>query len=289
MEFLTILIVLGLVQLWGSGAPVQRDSWFYEWSQTVCGGVSAGKWRLLIIVFMPLLLLWLVQDVLQGVLFGLLSLLLFILILLYSLGRGNFNDTVQLYLNAWTDSNFESAYERALLIGDFEQSENIVDHHSLHRHVRQAMVYEGYQRWFAVIFWFLLLGPCGALGYRLIFLCARNDELAARDHQLALRFLHYLDWVPARLLTLAFFLTGNFVGGTARGGPQLLDNMPIPELLDSCAVAAVAGDASEQEPPVDEEHFIEYGRRQVQAVQSLISRSLVCWVCVIAVLAVVGG
>lgn len=289
MEFLTILIVLGLVQWWGSGAPLQRDAWFYDWSQTVTGWFTAGRWRLLVIVALPLVLLLLVQDLLCGVLFGLLSLLLSVFILLYCLGRGDFNASIQDYLSTWVDGNYESAYERALQIGDFKQSEAIANYHSLHDHVRRALVYDGYQRWFAVVFWFLLLGPCGALGYRLSFLTARNEQLAESERQFALRFVHYLDWVPARLLSLAFFLIGNFVSGTDRSGPKMLDNMPIDELLDSCALSATADDHAGQKPPADEEHFIEYGRREIRAVQSLISRSLVCWVCVIAILALVGA
>ena len=30
MEFLTLLIALGLLQLWGSGGPFQQDKWFCD-------------------------------------------------------------------------------------------------------------------------------------------------------------------------------------------------------------------------------------------------------------------
>ena len=289
MAFLTILIVLGLVQLWGSGAPVQRDNWFLGWTQTVAGIFGPGKLRLVAIVAGPVLVVLFLQALFDSVLLGLLSLLLFVVVLLYCLGRGDYNESIQDYLGAWVDGNYESAYERALAIGDFQQSDAIADHLSLHDHVRNALTYEGYERWFAVVFWFLLLGPCGAAGYRLSFMCARNEDLAEEDRQLALRFVHYLDWIPARLLGLSFFLTGNFVSGVNRCGPRLLDNMPIPELLDACALAAISSDTGEQARPSDPERFVEAGRREIRAVQSLVSRSVVCWIVVIAVLALVGA
>ena len=62
MEFLAILIVLGLLQLWGSGGPLQRDRWFYTLSQSVKGMVIAPHFRLLLVVGLPMLLLLLLLD-----------------------------------------------------------------------------------------------------------------------------------------------------------------------------------------------------------------------------------
>src|SRR5690606_5523145 len=41
--------------------------------------------------------------------------------------------------------------------------------------VIEAVFRNGLRRWFGVLFWFLLLGPFGALGYRLVVLSARRD------------------------------------------------------------------------------------------------------------------
>lgn len=289
MEFLTILIALGLVQLWGSGGPLQRDEWFYRWSGAVAGFVGYSKLRLVVMVAMPCLVVVFLDALCEGVLFGLLSLLLYVVVLLFSLGRGDFSESVQRYLTAWNMGNFESAYDKALAVGDFRQSDAIGNQISLHEHVRQAVVYEGYQRWFAVVFWFLLLGPGGALGYRLSFLCGRSDRLAPGDRQVALRFVHYLDWIPARLLALSFSLTGNFVNGFNRFWRKMADNMPLPELLETCALAAINSEARRQARRADQEHFLEAGRDELNAVQSLLSRSVICWLIILAVLTVAGA
>ncbi len=69
-------------------------------------------------------------------------------------------------------------------------------------------------RIFAPIFWFVLLGPMGALGYRLVVLArAFGDcqENAGPDYcGVASRVLGWLDWMPDRLCALALALAGHF-------------------------------------------------------------------------------
>jgi len=289
MEFLTLLIVLGLLQLWGSGGPFQRDSWFYRCSGIIKDRLPSPHLRLLVVVGLPALLVLALQCLFHAVLFGLLSLMLYIAILLFSLGRGDVSENLQRYLSAWNHGDFESAYEQALAIGDFEQSDAIGDHVSLHEHVRAAFLFEGFERWFAVVFWFLVLGPVGAVVYRLSYLSARNDIIEPADKLLALRFVHYLDWIPVRFLVISFSLTGNFVSGFQSFWQKIFDNQPASELLDVCAVASIRGVDEQRVYPVDKEHFIEFGRQEMLALQSLLSRSVICWLVIIAMLTLFSG
>lgn len=284
MEFLTLLIVLGLLQWWGSGGLFQRDDWFDRWQQYIQGTLSAERLRLLTVVVAPSLLIVLLQMLVSSLLFGLLSLILYVSVLLFSLGRGHFSACLQEYLHAWNHGDFEAAYEKATAIGDFRQSDAINDYSTLHDSVRKAVVYAGFERWFVVVFWFLLLGPAGALAYRLCFLYARSERSSHAGQQLALQIIHYLDWFPARLLAASFTLTGNFVHCFNHLWQVGLDNQPIPELLDDCGSAAISGLHDGNSRPADEESFIIYGRAQMQALQSLLSRSVVCWLMIIAVL-----
>lgn len=62
---------------------------------------------------------------------------------------------------------------------------------------------------FAVIFWYVILGPIGALFYRLASLCQEYvmTGLAAK------KLTDILDWLPARLTALCYLLVGNFQRG----------------------------------------------------------------------------
>jgi AmpE protein len=289
MEFLTLLIVLGLLQAWGSGGPLQHDQWFYRFARAIKPLLPLVILRLVVVVIVPLVALWFLLVLLETKLYGLLSLLLYVAILLYSLGRGDVSESLRRYLSAWNHSNFESAYEQARAIGDFQESEAITDHVSLHEHVRTAFLYEGFERWFAVVFWFLLLGPIGALAYRLCYLSGRIESLGLEDRLVALRFVHYLDWIPVRLLVLSFALTGNFVNGFNRLWQKVYDNQPAPELLDSCALSAISASHEQQAYPADQDGFIAYGREEMLALQSLLARSVICWLVIIAVITLAAG
>jgi AmpE protein len=284
MEFLTLLIALGLLQLWGSGGPFQQDSWFHKSTKTCLKIVDYPPLRLLLAVGLPCLLLVILLSLVHSWLFGLFSLCIFVAVLLFSLGRGDFSENLRSYLSSWTHGNLEAAYQKAQSIGDFKQGDNCEDYVALHEHMRKAYLYEGFERWFAVIFWFLLLGPVGALGYRLSYMSARSDEFGDDEKQLALRFVHYLDWIPARLLSLTFSLTGNFVGGFNQCWQSVWDNQPVGELIEQSALAAISSSSEKSVYPEDKEHFIEYAREELLALQGLISRSVICWLAIIAVL-----
>jgi AmpE protein len=284
MEFLTLLIVLGFIQWWGSGGPVQQDDWYERWSLRVADKIGSPTAKLVVTVGVPCLLVVVLQDLFDSLLFGLLSLMLYVFVLLYSLGRGDFSAALQEYLVSWENGDSEAALIKATAIGDFYQSDAINDHVSLHDHVRMAAVYQGFERWFVVVFWFLILGPAACIAYRLCYLSGRQEQNPAQDKQLALKIIHYLDWLPARLLLVSFTLTGNFVNCFNRLWQLGLDNPPIPELLDGGAQAAISGFHERSTRPTDKEKFIEYARAELLALQSLLSRSVVCWLMIIAVL-----
>ena len=281
MEFLTILIVLGLLQLWGSGGPVQQDNWFDQLIDFVQGIVSGAELRLLLIVGLPVCAVLLAQILFESLLFGLLLLLLYVVVFLFSLGRGDYSESIRRYISAWENSNYQSAYEQATAIGGFEP-DNVNDHVSLHERVRKAIIYQGFERWFAVVFWFLLLGPAGAILYRLSFLAGRSESLASTDRQLALRCVYYLDWIPARLIMVSFALTGNFVNGFNRFWQMVWQGSPTDELLEVSALAAISAIDDKEDYPAGEEQFIAFGSEQLSALQALLSRSVICWLVIIA-------
>jgi AmpE protein len=64
------------------------------------------------------------------------------------------------------------------------------------------------------LFWFVVLGPAGALGYRVVQLMARNsafnDGIDAEQRDMLERTARILDWAPAHLVTLTLALVSDF-------------------------------------------------------------------------------
>jgi len=72
-----------------------------------------------------------------------------------------------------------------------------------------------HRQFFGVVFWFLLLGPAGAVLYRLAHGVYQkwgllNPEEFGRFGLFAADAFRWLDWIPARLLALSFAVVGNF-------------------------------------------------------------------------------
>ena len=77
----------------------------------------------------------------------------------------------------------------------------------------EATFFAALSRRFGVLFWFALIGPVGALGYRLVQLLARSPAFAEAAGELRPTFERtalILDWAPAHLLAWTLALVTDF-------------------------------------------------------------------------------
>lgn len=278
MAFLAIIIALVLVQVWGSGSRVHHDDWFRGWQQRVAAWNVAPTIKLALLLLVPAVAVEIVLDALDPVLFGLLWIALAVVLLLYSFGRRDFHELMERYRGQCRSGDFEGAYLTTLSeLGWATLQDNPVSPREVHALVQRGFLYEGFQRWFAVLFYFVVLGPAGALAYRLLQMCRDNFEPALTE-----RCLFLLDWVPARLLAIAFALTGDFVGSRDKLLDSLFDtSVNIAQLLHKVGTAALGGELPESEDA------LAYGQdaaTQNRETGALLSRSAVCWVAVISLL-----
>ena len=277
MTFLALVIALVLLQVWGSAERVQRDGWFHSWRGQVASMGVLPAIKLALAVLLPVVLLEIVLDTLDPVLFGLLWIAAAVVLLLYSLGRGDFEALAERYRAQCRSGDFEGAWLTARAEpGWVTAADQPASAEEVHAVVERGFLYEGYQRWFPAIFYFIVLGPAWAVAYRLLQLCRRHLE-----PDLIERCLFFADWIPARLLAAAFAITGDFVGSRDELLRGLRDtSRNAGDLLLEVATAALETGA----PPAarDGEHFGESAARQSEALSGLLSRSAICWLVVIA-------
>lgn len=273
MEFITIVLAWALVQYWGSASPVHRDGWFLSLLSIVQGFSERLTVRLLLGILLPALIMTWLVSAFSEVLFGLVYLLLNILLLLYCMGRGDFSELIGEYRQRWLNEDYESAYLFACSRLGIDQEDQISETGRLNALVKQELLYRGYERWFATVFYFLLIGVLGALLYRLVHLYRVHSKSEAERHLLD-SVLAVADWLPARLLSLAFAITGDFVATMAPLIESLTEPLqPVRKLLsDSARVALVIQDDRPLEEGIDE----------LSAIQGLLSRSAIAWLAVIA-------
>lgn len=207
MSFLVLLLVLLLEKFSAVRALVQRDAGWLELLRRCESGERTGGsvwWPLTLLVLLPALLLWLLLGMLESVAYGWLALPLHLLVMLFGLGRGDVLVALGPFRDAWRREDAEAAYLAAQRDLGIEVEEG-----ELLGEAQAYLVWQAFQGFFAVIFWYALLGPVPVLLYRLLALTCEHAAGAALREQ-ALQLRHALDWLPARCLAATLGLVGHF-------------------------------------------------------------------------------
>jgi len=236
-----------------------------------------------------------VVIVLGDYLLGFPYLLLAIIVLFFSLGPRDIGEDVNEYCKAIEEGDEEHIRQTAKAI-----IENDVPDDTLERihTVEEAVCVQANNRLFAVIFWFVLLGPLGAWVYRVTDLIRRRAVFAATRDEVAngsmerLRdaaiMLHgWLAWVPARLTAIGYAAAGNFdaaLGAWRAPSEQKSDSHSEynEHLLARVGVSALAlGDDRDED-------LVARGVRGATAANRLVFRLLAIWAVVISAMTLYG-
>ncbi len=191
-------------------AAVRSYGWYGDWLRWLDGrfdegSLWRGSWGILIALLPPLLLVALFQQALDDTMFGLASLVFGIAALFYAWGPRDLDVDVEAIVQAPDLASRREAAARLWPDGGSPSLEGGV--------LVDAVFYNALRRWFGVLFWFLLLGPFGALMYRLVEVSAHGEfarTLPAGTAEGARNVLTALEWPVAQLMTLALAIVGNF-------------------------------------------------------------------------------
>jgi AmpE protein len=272
MIFLVVLLVLLIDKLTDWRRDVQHDGpWLHLLRRIESRpALASSPWlSLLVAALLPVLLLGLLLVALKPLAYGWLSLPLHLLVLLYSLGRGQNKRELGPFRDAWRRDDGEAA----ALVAERDLGISAPDAPSLLRAVEAQLLWRSHQGFFAVIFWYVLLGPVAALAYRLLSLTvehARSEAMRERAGQL----LHAFDWLPVRVLLASFGLVGNFVAVNRALLHDLLHwETPARQLLAD--VGPAAADLSE---PFEGEA----GLARLDSLAALLVRTRMLWYAAIA-------
>jgi AmpE protein len=221
MIFLSLVIVLAILYWVGYVSAIHYDGWFkllVSRLQKIPGVASVPALTLVLSLLIPLavlLVLFAVIYQISGTRHGLIF--LYVPVLLYSLGRGNFIADVKSYIelvnkgdNVAASLWLESMRGKKAEGKDTEADIEVDDWRSLHTRALKAIAYRGFERTFAVIFWFLIIGPFGALLYRLSVLYREFAEEGSAHAQVSAKWLWLLELPAVRLMGLTWAFVGNF-------------------------------------------------------------------------------
>jgi len=213
MTLFTLLLVLAWERLFKLGEHWQLDHRFervFRWGKQT----SLVKTLAIIIVWMAIV--WVLLRAVDGIMFGVPHLVLWVVIGLLCIGAGIARKHYRAYLKSARQNDVDAcsqmAEELALIHGlpvDCTQEDRL-------RELQNALLWINFRYYIAPIFWLMVAGPYGPIalgGYAALrgyqTWLARHSTPLKRAKSGVDSILHILDWVPVRLVGVAYALIGH--------------------------------------------------------------------------------
>ncbi|MDP2285072.1 MAG: regulatory signaling modulator protein AmpE [Pseudohongiella sp.] len=296
MTFFVVLSCLLLNHYWRKERLLPVDNWFEHWQQILLAQQyrlpdGLRQWPLtlpILFLLIPLIPVALVLLIAEGRLMGLLTLGLHFLLLMYCLPRVNIDVLIEEYLQRWDRGNYEAAYLHTVQVAPSVFNESFDDYARMHVSFSQFVLVTSFRRIFAVLFWYILFGPLGALFYLLLQQLIATGGLlqTGRSDAVAERLLAILEWVPVRMVALAFALAGDFVATFKVIKSRIFDQLDPDSGLDLLKESAAAAMMTSERVGKDID-FAARASAELRELRGLLMRTHVVWVVVLALIILV--
>ncbi len=287
MYFIAVLIMFGLLQYWGSFTAIQKDAWFFGLLEKIQAGTQNNGFMYVLTVLFPCVFLVAILVFIKDWMWGFISLVLAVSVLIYAVGRKAYNTLINDYVAAWKQADYQR-FPVILSQLDAEYCAELGEGlQKNHVSARESYIYAAFEGVFVVLFWFVLLGPVGALLYRL------NSFFVTKTQWDFARNIHAIMERPAAfLLGLTFVLMGDF----DRGMPTWRSSachmgMSSKNVVHANALAALGLNMDWLEGEFSENHLVEeqavLAENEINSLIHLVKRSLIFAVFVMAIFQIV--
>jgi len=234
-----------------------------------------------LVMIPPVAVVWYLDAIMSGGLAGAIGLLFSLVVFLYCLGPRDLFADVDTFCNVCESTDVALRVRAAALLTGREAPD--AESESLFADVTRAILSAGHDRLFAVLFWFVLLGPVGALLYRGLGLLAAENQAEPDFRDWAERLRAMLVWIPARLTALGYALAGHF-DAAFEGWQDAAAEMPAgagssEHLLVETGLGAL---------DLRDRDDVWTGASAPRAAMRLVWRTLTLWLVVVAVLTLAG-
>ena len=279
MTLISVLLVLTAEFYFRWGAEFRKFSWF-DFIQLKLSDLLGDKpffegWGgLACILLTPVIILSLIIGVLPGPFYYLFLFVISCAVLFFSLGPKSLAGSYEAYFDAMERGDAEAGFlslQEEKVLNDLPETDELV------RNVTRSILVESQVRYFGVIFWFIFLGPYGALFYRLSHYYRSTCIKEENDEHILLleKLIHIIDWAPARLTSILFLLTGDFVNGFYRVKDFFVDfSADNRQLISETGIAALGLDMQSSEDDYKEN----------RNAFAMIDRTIIIYLVVVAAL-----
>jgi len=286
MTLIILLCGLAMEYFLGVLDDVRQLTWFSRYSDFLENKlVQSRYWNSTAGVIMtlagPLILILLIDYGLSEV-FSPLSYLFALAILLNSIGPVFLNQSLNAYVQALDAEDDVQARHYA---GELCHSIAAPDPDKDQQEIIGSIFVGANERLYAVIFWFIVLGPFGAMLYRLANILKFKYQDVHGIYADSVRHLnHILNWPSMRLFALGNALAGNMIEAMEAWRMNEDSSFAANEaVLISSGFGALhyRPGADMPEDDLDRSYW-------VRATQGLINRTLIVWLTVLGIMTIAG-
>jgi membrane protein required for beta-lactamase induction len=278
MKLIVILLCLWLDHYMHVGARGRQQYFFNLYEDFLKKAFEKMAWwqgpASLVMIAAPIVLLVGGLQLFGFLHANLVTLFLGVAVLLFCLGTSPLQAKLDDYLTA----DEAKAAEAEQSLRTFMQDAGVKTEGSFFRAVTELEFWQCHERFFAIVFWFLILGPIGAIVYRMISWFHDNaihGESMYANQAEQMTWLHgWAAWLPSRLVSLTYTLVGNFMASFDTWYKNAFKLGFVHDILVDCGMASLG---IENTPPLQADKL------ENLAAQALIHRGLLMWVLLIAV------
>lgn len=303
MSLLAILFSLAIEHYYNAVEQFRNYDWVSSFSNWIKERFADSEyWNdtigLIAVILIPMFVCALIYGVLDHAM-GLLGFLFSLLVLLYCIGPQRFLYTARQFIDAGEhdDQHSLQTYANELLGTESTEVSN-----DTYRQVSAKLINGTNEGLLSIFFWFILLGPMGALMCRMVNVLYSETSQAAdtvddenenseitgdrnfTEFNNTTRMLYaILLWLPAQLTMLAFAITGSFIDTLREWKTRLSKDYLNPQETET-TLFRTGFNALQRNPDDDDQHDLS----TVEDVLALCWRSLIVWVTALALLTLAG-
>ena len=210
MTIISILIAFTLSHFFRELRRLRRFEWMTSFTRQCNDKLKklpgwSGPTGFLVVLGLPLLAAYLVNNLLFSALGQIGEFLFAIIMLIYTFGPRDLDIDVRKVIRAKDETAQTEALE-ALLDGPIPEDRDTCRVAAINSVFSKAL-----KRWFGIIFWFAVLGIYGALLYRLATWLTDGDfGLYDEQKDLISRLCKVMEWPVAQLMTLSLAVATDF-------------------------------------------------------------------------------
>lgn len=274
MKFLSVFILVTFYRNWMGDHPLKEQISATVWFSAVSRRITYFNLNFLVSVVLPSVVLLLISMELQAWFLGLFWLALSVLVLVYCVDLMD------------TDAAFDDQLIWLRNLQDEDGKHDVEQLQQSQANFSGDITYFVFQNMVPALFWFLILGPAGALFYSLSRGYMEQFEGHQQESKPVDLILFWMEWIPARVSILIFALLGEF----NRTWEVFVDSIVETDVAATVSLSKAADSAigKRHQEFADVKDFAVQTEIELNHLKPLLDRSLWGWLGVAAILTILG-